>query len=179
MKLENESENVDLLRTSRVTTLLGVLFIISGLGMLLRVFLSNHFKTMPSICFFVAAVAILFIVAGTLLANYRKVVRINREECRIDILESSFLGFKTSAIHFNEVTNVELSRESTGMITSKTNPWIVKIYVSINNELSVEKVFTSANVYDAHNAAESIAFSTERELFISCDKQEKLIFSRI
>lgn len=178
MKVDESEDDVIVLRTSRVCGVLGMLFILAGLGILFQLYIGRQFVSLFAFCLFGFMVAVAFIIAGLVLVTYRKNVRLCKQSKKISLLESSILGVRTTAYDFDEITNVELTRDCECILANHARMWLVKLYVCHGDSITVERVFATVSPYDAKQAAESIAFAANKELIISCLKNEKMIFSR-
>jgi hypothetical protein len=178
MTVEGYGQNVTTFRTSRVCLVLGSLFILAGLGIAFQLLFGKQFFSLFSFCIFGLIVSGLFIMAGLILVTYKKTVSIYHREQKVMLTESSILGMRTTAFHFNEIMNVELSKDCECFFSSHAKLWVVKVYLQ-HEEFAVEKVFTTISPSEAKNAAETIAFASGREMIISCLQEERLIFSRI
>ncbi|EKD84085.1 MAG: hypothetical protein ACD_39C00254G0001 [uncultured bacterium] len=95
------------------------------------------------------------------------------------MLESSILGVRSTAYHFDELLNVELTRNSECFLTNTANLWVVKVFINDGDGFSVERVFSSICAREAKYAAEIIAVATGKELIVSCMPEERLILGRV
>lgn len=177
MKVEDFGHEIITFRTSRVCSFLGALFILAGLGIVFQLMVGKLFFTLFSFCIFCLVVAGAFIMAGLVLVTYRKTVTMNSFEEKVELLESSILGVRTTAFHFNEIMNIELTRDSECIFSNHAKLWVVKAYLH-HEDFVVEKIFATVNPTEAKYAAETLASAANKELIISCLQEERLIFSR-
>jgi hypothetical protein len=155
------------------------MFIFAGAGIIAQLLWGNLFFSLFAFCLCCLLVAAGFILAGLVLATYRRTVRIDKESRRIELRESSILGVRDTAFHFEELLNVELTRDSECFLAKSASLWLVKIYVCHCDSFSVERVFATISPAEAKFAAETIAFAAQKELVLSCMPEERLVFSRI
>ncbi|NLF95238.1 MAG: hypothetical protein GX569_00780 [Candidatus Riflebacteria bacterium] len=179
MKVEDNGGDVVTFRTSRACVLLGALFIFAGIGIITQLLRGKLFFSLFEFCICCLAVSAGFILAGLVLVTYRKRVDIYRSQFKIALLESSILGVRSTACHFDEVLNVELARSSECIFTNTASLWVVKVFVRDGDGFAVERVFSSICAREAKLAAESIAFVAGKELVFSCMPEERLILSRV
>ncbi|KAF1080721.1 MAG: hypothetical protein GQF41_3131 [Candidatus Rifleibacterium amylolyticum] len=179
MKVEDNGGDVVTFRTSRACVLLGALFIFAGIGIITQLLRGKLFFSLFEFCICCLAVSAGFILAGLVLVTYRKRVDIYRSQFKIALLESSILGVRSTACHFDEVLNVELARSSECIFTNTASLWVVKVFVRDGDGFAVERVFSSICAREAKLAAESIAFAAGKELVFSCMPEERLILSRV
>ncbi|GAB4269672.1 MAG: hypothetical protein Kow0029_05830 [Candidatus Rifleibacteriota bacterium] len=178
MKVEDYGNDVVTFRTSRVCTLLGALFIFAGLGIVFQLLVGKLFFTLFSFCLFCLFVSGGFLLAGLILVTYNKTVKMNVAEQKVVLLESSLLGARSTAFHFNELMSVELTRESECIFSNHGKLWVVKAYLH-HEDFAVERIFATINPVEAKQAAETLAHAAGKELIISCQQEERLIFGRI
>jgi len=179
MKIEDGANDTVIFRTSRACVLLGALFIFAGISIIAQCLRGKMFFSLLFFCMTCLAVSAAFILAGLVLVTYRKRVEIVRSQSKISLLESSILGVRSTACHFGELMNVELTRNSECFFTNSASLWVVKVFIKDGDDFSVEKVFSSICAREAKFAAETIAFSTGSELVVSCMPEERLILSRV
>lgn len=179
MKVEESEDDVIVLRTSRVCGVLGMLFILAGLGILFQLYVGGQFASLFVFCLFGLMVAVAFLLAGLVLVTYRKIVTVSGQSEKITLLESSILGVRTAAYDFAEITNVELTRDCECILANHARMWLVKLYICHGDSVTVERIFATVSPYDAKQAAENVAFAADKELIISCLKNEKMIFGQI
>lgn len=178
MKFEDLGQDVAIFRTSRVCRVLGSLFILAGLGIVFQIFLGKLFFSMFSFCLFCLAVSGAFLLAGLVLFTYRKTVIMNSSEQKVLLEESSILGIRSTAFHFDEIMSVELTRDSECFLSNHGNLWVVKVYLH-HEEFAIEKIFTTINPTEAKHAAQTLAYAARKELIISCLPEERMILGRI
>ncbi len=179
MKIEDNGSDTITLRTSRACALLGALFIFAGVCVIAQLLRGKLFFSLFAFCMGCLAVSAAFILAGLVLVTYRKHVSLIRSQSKISLLESSILGVRSTACHFDELLNVELTRNSECVFTNTANLWVVKVFIKDGDGFSVEKVFSSICAREAKFAAETIAMTTGKELVVSCMPEERLILSRV
>jgi len=179
MKIEGHDSDTVSFRTSRACVLLGALFIFAGIGIIIQLLRGKLFFSLFWFCLFCLAVSAGFILAGLVLITYRKYVGITRSQRKIALMESSILGVRSSAYHFDELMNVELTRDSECFLTNTANLWVVKLFFNDGDGFVVERVFSSICAREAKYAAEIIAIATGKELVVSCMPEERLILSRV
>ncbi len=179
MKSEDFGGDTITFRTSRVCSVLGFLFLVAGLGIILQLWSGKHLLTMPWFCVICFVVSLGFIMAGLILVSYRKYVTLSKTAQKIELTESSILGVRATAFHFNEITNFELTKDCECLFSTHANLWVIKAYVEHGKSISVEKLFASISPVEAKKAAETLSFCVGRELVISCKPNERLIFSHI
>jgi hypothetical protein len=117
-------------------------------------------------------------MAGLVLVTYKKTVTMSSIEKKVILKESSILGLRTTAFHFDEIMSVELTRDSECLLSNHANLWVVKAYLH-HEDFAVEKIFTTISPTEAKYAAQTLAFAADKELVISCQQKEQLIFSKI
>jgi hypothetical protein len=178
MKFEDFGQDVAIFRTSRVCRVLGGLFIFAGLGIVFKLLVGKLFFSMFSFCLFSLAVAGAFLLAGLVLFTYRKTVIMNSSEQKVLLEESSILGIRSTAFHFDEIMSVELTRDSECFLSNTGTLWVVKVYLQ-HDDFSVEKVFATINPAEAKHAAQTIAYAACKDLIISCQPEERMVLGRI
>lgn len=179
MQVQNCDHEVITFSTSRACGVLGVMFVFAGLAIISQLLLGNLFSELFVFCLFCLFVSAAFILAGLVLATYRRTVKVDKGLRKIDLSESSILGVRTTAFHFEDLLSVELTRDSECLFSKSASLWVVKAYISHYDNIAVEKVFSSICPNDAKYAAETIAYAANKELVISCMPEERLVFSRI
>jgi hypothetical protein len=179
MKVEDNGGDVITFRTSRACVLLGALFIFAGIGIITQLLRGKLFFSLFEFCMCCLAVSAAFILAGLVLVTYRKRVELVRSQRKISLLESSILGVRSTACHFDELLNVELTKSSECVFTNTPSLWVVKVFIRDGESFLVEKVFSTICAREAKFAAETIAFTTGKELVFSCMPEERLILSRV
>lgn len=179
MKIEDSDKDVITLRTSRACVFLGLLFGFAGGAIMCQLLIGNLFPVLFRFCLFALFVAAGFLLAGLILITYRKSVVLNKLQQKILLEESSILGLRKTAFHFEDILKLELTRDSECICAKSASLWLVKAYVRHYDNFSVEKVFSSVSPVDAKFVAESLAFATNKELIISCQPTERLIFSSV
>jgi hypothetical protein len=178
MKVEDYGLDITTFRTSRVCSVLGSLFFLAGIGILFQLLAGKYFYSLPSFCVFCLVISGLFFLAGLVLITYKKTVRIHKIERKVVLSESSILGMRTTAFHFDEIMNIELTKDGDCILKNHATLWMVKVYLQ-HEHFAVEKVFVTVNPSEAKQAAESLAFIAGKELVISCRQEERLILSKI
>lgn len=178
MKFEDFGQDVVVFRTSRVCRVLGSLFGFAGLGIVFQLLAGRAFLSMFSFCLFSLAVAGFFLLAGLVLITYKKTVTMDLGQHRVSLEETSIIGIRTAAFHFDEIMSVELTRDSECLFSNNASLWVVKVYLH-HEDFSVEKIFATINPAEAKQAAETLAYAACKELVISCQPEERLIFGRI
>lgn len=179
MKVQDFDHEIITFSTSRVCRVLGAMFIFAGLAIILQLLLGHLFFTLFAFCIFCLLVSGAFILAGLVLITYRRSVKIDKGQQRIELSESSMLGVRNTAFHFEDLLSVELTRDSECLLSKTASLWLVKAYVRHCDGISVERVFATICPTDAKFAAETISFAARKELVISCMPEERLVFSRI
>lgn len=179
MKVEDLDQDIITFRTSRACSVLGVLFLIAGAGIIFQLLAGKLFFTLFAFCLFCLVVSAAFLLAGLILLTYRKSVSLDKMQQKIELEESSILGVRITAFHFEEVMNIELTRDSECLGTKNASLWLVKAYVCHPHGFSVEKLFASVSPSEAKYVAETISCACQKELVISCMTNERLIFSQI
>ena len=179
MKVEDFDQDVITFRTSRACSVLGALFLVAGVGIICQLLAGKLFFTLFAFCLFCLFVSAAFLLAGLVLLTYRKSVSLDKMQQKIELLESSILGVRTTAYHFDELMNIELTRDSECLGAKHASLWLVKAYISHANGFATEKLFASASPSEAKFAAETISCACRKELVISCLSNERLIFNRI
>jgi hypothetical protein len=179
MKVEDDGRDILTFRTSRACVLLGALFILAGGGIIAQLLGGRLFFSLFKFCMVSLAISAAFILAGLILITYRKRVDLIRSQNKIRMVESSILGVRTNACHYDELLSVELTRAAECFLASSPHLWVVKVFIKDGDDFLVEKVFSSISAREAKFAAETIACTTGKELVVSCMPEEKLILSRI
>jgi hypothetical protein len=179
MNIQGIDQDVVTFRTTRACSVLGVLFLFAGAAIIYQLLAGKLFFSLFAFCVFCLLVASGFILAGLILVTYRKSASLDKMQQKIVLEESSILGVRITAFHFDEVMNVELTRDSECFCSNHASLWIVKTYVSHGGGFSVEKVFASVSPAEAKYVAETVSIACRKELVISCMTNERLIFSRI
>lgn len=167
------------LRTSRACSVLGFMFIFAGLAIVFHLLVGKLFYSLLPLCMIGLALAFAFVMSGLILFTYNRQVRINKAEQKLWLRESSVLGVRDVAYHFDEIISVELTRDCECFCSRTASLWVVKVYFSDSNGFSAEKIFTTIYPSEAKFAAETLSFAAKKELVISCMPEERLVFSRI
>lgn len=179
MSVQGIDQDIVTFRTSRACSVLGILFMLAGAGIIYLLLAGRLFFTLFTFCLFCLFVSAAFLLAGLILMTYRKSVSLDRMQKKIELEESSILGVRLTAFHFDEVMNIELTRDSECICAKHASLWLVKAYIRHCSGFSVEKLFASVSPSEAKYVAETISISCHKELIISCMTNERLIFSQI
>jgi len=179
MSVQGIDQDLVTFRTSRACSVLGILFMLAGAGIIYLLLAGRLFFTLFTFCLFCLFVSAAFMLAGLILMTYRKSVSLDRMQKKIELEESSILGVRLTAFHFDEVMNIELTRDSECICAKHASLWLVKAYIRHCSGFSVEKLFASVSPSEAKYVAETISISCHKELIISCMTNERLIFSQI
>ena len=178
MKFEDFGQDIVVFRTSRVCKVLGMLFALAGAGIIFQTLVGKAFFNMFSFCVFSLSVAVLFLVAALILLTYKKSVTMDLKEQKVTLEELSILGIRSTAFHFDEIMNVELTRDSECLLSNHASMWVVKAYLQ-HEDFSVEKIFATISPAEAKHAAQTLAYAAGKDLVISCQPEEQLIFGRV
>ncbi len=179
MKLHDCNQQVITFRTSKVCNILGFLFLVAGIAIVAQMLFGKHFYELFTICVLGLIAAAAFILIGLVLFTFNRTVRVDKRYSKVILEESSILGGRRAAFHFQDIVNVELSKDSECFLDKTASLWIVKLYLCHFDDLFVEKVFASLSPTDAKHAAETIAYASGKDLVISCLQQERLVMGRI
>ncbi len=177
MKFEDFSQDVAVFRTSRVCRVLGGLFLFAGLSIIFKILFGKIMLNFY-FCTFSLIVAGIFLMAGLVLVTYRKTVTMNSFEKKVMMEETSILGIRSTAFHFDEIMSVEVARDSECFLSNHATMWVVKAYLQ-HDDFTVEKIFATISPTEAKSAAQALAFAAGKDLVISCRPEERLIFGRI
>ncbi len=179
MNVHDLDQDVITFRTSRACSVLGILFLIAGTSIIYKLLAGELFFSLFAFCLFCLVVAAGFLLGGLVLVTYCKAVSLDRMLKKIVLEESSILGVRQTAFHFDEIMNVELTRDSECFCAKNASLWLVKVYVRQSKGFAVEKLFASINPSETKYVAESISMACRKELVISCMTSERLIFNQI
>ena len=179
MNVEFADDSVAIYRTSRASSVLGGLFTLAGVSILIKLLLPGSCaSSMFELCIFCLFVALFFIIAGIILFSFRKIVKEDKANSKIEIVESSITGFSKSAIHFSDISGLEISKDPSDLLDDATGLWIVRIYVScygkdgLRHFRKVEKIFSTDSVVEARNVAEFFARIENVEIIDSSFTQQ-------
>lgn len=184
MNVELADDSLAIYRTSRASSVLGTMFTLAGISILIKLLLAGSCtSSMFELCIFCLFVALAFILAGIVLISFRKIVRVDKANSKIEIVESSITGFSKSAIHFSDISGLEISRDSSGVWDETTSLWVVRIYVScygkdgLRHFRKVEKIFSTDSISEARNVADYFARIENVEIIDSSfqENQKKLL----
>ncbi|MGM0599792.1 MAG: hypothetical protein ACQETH_08245 [Candidatus Rifleibacteriota bacterium] len=178
MKMEDYDSDIVTFRTSKVCSVLGGLFILAGSGIMIQILVRKLFFTLFSFCLFCSVVSVAFMMAGIILFSYKKYVTMDTRDKKFTLKETSIHGIRNSAFHFDEIMSIELTRDSECVLANHASLWVVKVYLQ-HEGFAVEKIFATINPLEGKHAAETIAEACDKEMVISCQPNEKLLFSRV
>ena len=185
MNVEFADDSLAIYRTSRASSVLGTMFTLAGVSILIKLLLPGSCaSSMFCLCIFCLFVAITFILAGIVLISFRKIVKVDKRNSKIEIVESSITGFSKSAVHFSDISGLEISKDSANVFDEPTGLWVVRIYVScygkdgLRHFRKVEKIFSTDCFDEARNVADFFARIENVEIINSSFPQEhkKLLF---
>ena len=188
MNVEFADDSLAIYRTSRASSVLGSMFTLAGVSILIKLLLPGSCaSSMFGLCIFCLFVALSFILAGIVLISFRKIVKVDKANSKIEIVESSITGFSKSAVHFSDISGLEISRDtsdSSSVLDEATGLWIVRIYVScygkdgLRHFRKVEKIFSTDSVDEARSVADYFARIENVEIIdssFSTQNQKKLL----
>jgi hypothetical protein len=178
MKMEDYDTDIVTFRTSKVCNVLGSLFLLAGSGIMIQILVRKLFFSMFNFCLFCSVVSAGFLMAGIILVSYKKYVTMNTKEQKFVLNERSIHGIRNSAFHFDEIMSIELTRDSECVLANHASLWVIKVYLQ-HDGFAVEKIYATINPLEGKKAAETIAEACGKELVISCQPEEKLLFSRV
>ena len=183
MNVEYTDECLAIYRTSRVFSVLGGLFTFAGVAILLKLlFPGSCASSLFGLCIFCLFVAIGFILAGIILISFRKIVKVDKNNSKIEIIESSITGFSKSSIHFSDISGLEISKDSENVFGEASGLWIVRIYVSkigkdgLRHFRKVEKIFATDCLEEARIVADYFAKKENVDYVSSYPRENKLVF---
>lgn len=158
------SDAVSIYRTNPAVSVLGGLFLLAGVGILLRLlFPGCSVSSLFALCVFCLFIAMTFILIGIVLLSYRRVVTIDKANSRIEVVDSSITGYHESAIHFEDISALEITKDSECILGEESGFWNVRVYVcklSGDGErqlCKVEKLISTANFHEAREVADYFA----------------------
>lgn len=176
---EEPANDVVVFRTSRVGLVLGVLFILAGVGIVSQVLASKFFASSIGFCVFSLLISGFFICVGAVLAAYGKKVLVDFAESKINLLESSIYGLRSKSFHFDDIMSVEVSRDSKCLLSQHASLWVVKVFLANgSSDFAVEKIFASTSAFETKDVAETIAFKIGKRPFFSCQASEMLMLGQ-
>ena len=180
MNVEYADDNLAIYRTSRASSVLGTLFTLAGVSILIKMLLPGSCaSSLFELCVFCLFVALAFILAGIVLISFRKIVKVDKKNSKIEIVESSITGFSKSALHFSDISGLEISRDSADLFDNSTSLWVVRIYVScygkdgLRHFRKVEKIFSTDSIDEARNVADYFARIENVEIINSFPQNQK------
>lgn len=164
MNVEFSDDSLAIYRTSRAFSVLGVLFTLAGVGILIRLAMpSSCLQSLFGLCIFSLFVAICFIVAGIILISFHKIVKVDKRNSKIEIIDSNITGYYKSAIHFGDISGLEISSDSDKVLGKSSDLWEVRIYISkigkdgLRHFRKVEKIFSTDCYHEARYVADFFA----------------------
>ena len=183
MNVEHVDDSVAIYRTTLASSVLGLLFIFAGLGILIRLLLpGSYLNSMFGVCVFCLFVAITFIVIGLVLFTYKKRVVIDKANRKFEMLDASVLGFRKTAFGFDEISGIEISEDSECAVYEESGLWLVRIYISklepdgYRRFSRVERILATAQLHEAKEFSENIARICNVEIVYSYAEQKALRF---
>lgn len=150
MSVEYTDEYLSIYRTSRVSTVLGGLFALAGVGILIHMLLQGKCaSSMFALCILGLFVALGFILAGIVLISHHKIVKVYKNNSKIEVIDSSITGYSRSSIHFSDISGVEVSEDSDMVLGEPSGLWVVRLYLSkigkngLRQFIKSEKIFAT------------------------------------
>ena len=183
MNVEYTDDSLAIYRTSRASSALGTLFSLAGVIILIKLLIPGSCaSSLFGLCIFCLFVAVTFILAGIILISFCKIVRVDKRNSKIEITESSITGYSKTSIDFNDISGLEISKDSENVFGESTGLWIVRIYVSnigkdgIRHFRKVEKIFATDHLEEAHLVADYFARIENVDIVNSYAKNNNLVF---
>lgn len=164
MEIEYSNESSVTYRTSIVFQIIGAIFIFFGIAILITlIFPGSIVSSMFALSIFCLFAAMTFLLIGFAMVTYHKTVSVDKLNKKIEITDSSILGFHKSNIHFSEISGLEISKDSETFLGDESNLFVVRVYVSklnihgIRKFSKVERLFETANELEAREVADYFA----------------------
>lgn len=185
MNIEYADDSLAVYRTSRAFSVLGTLFTIAGVSILIKLLLPGSYaSSLFGLCIFCLFVSMAFILAGIILISFHKIVRVDKKNSKIEIVDSCITGFCKSAIHFGDISGIEISKEAENFVGDSIGLWTVRLYVSsygkdgLRHFRKVEKIFATDCYDEARNVADFFARIENVEIINSFPQEssKKLLF---
>lgn len=166
MKVQDREQDLITFRTSRAERVLGVIFILAGMGICCFMLLSKFFEAMRNFCFFSLGVSVIFVLIGFVLSTNKKCVIIDKVLKKIELEESCQLCYRVATIHFDEILKFELTRSSERLCSSTMGVWVIKAYIKRSGATSfaVENVFYAVSLQEAKDVAKLLSISCRKEV---------------
>ncbi len=182
MNVDFADDSIAIYRTTRASSVIGTLFTLAGVSILIELLLpSSCAHSMFTLCVICLFVAVAFILAGIILISFCKIVRVDKKNSKIEIVESSITGFSKSAVHFSDISGLEISKDSenVNLFDEPAGLWVVRIYVScygkdgLRHFRKVEKIFSTDSFDEARNVADYFARIENVEIINSFPQGQK------
>ncbi len=183
MEIEECSANSVTYRTSIAFQIIGAIFLFFGAAILITlVFPGSIVSSMFGLSIICLFAAMAFVLIGFAMLTYHKTVSVDKTNKKIEITDSSILGFHKSNIHFSEISGLEISKDSETFLGDESSLFVVRIYVSklnihgIRQFSKVEKLFETANEIEARQVADYFAKLQNVNVENSYTRKSRLIF---
>lgn len=151
-------------RTTPTVSVLGGLFLLAGVGIIARLFFPGcSVSSLFTFCMFCLFIAMFFILIGLVLLSYRRVVTIDKVNYKIEVVDSNITGCHESAIHFEDISALEIAMDSECIFGEESGLWMVRVYVcklSCDGDrrlCKVEKLITTADFHEVREVADYFA----------------------
>ncbi|MBP5467736.1 MAG: hypothetical protein J6Z11_00660 [Candidatus Riflebacteria bacterium] len=183
MNVEYTDDNLAIYRTSRAFSILGSLFTLAGVVILIKLLIPGSCaSSLFGLCIFCLFVALGFILAGILLISFHKIVKVDKNNSRIEISESSITGYCRNTIDFSDISGLEISKDSENLFGEASGLWIVRVYVSkigkdgLRHFRKVEKIFATDRLDEARIVADYFARIENVDIVKSYPEDGNLVF---
>lgn len=181
MEIENIDDKTVTYRTSSAFMFFGFLFVFFGVAILLNLlFPGCNIASMLGTCVFCLCTAMSFILVGLAMITYKREVNVNLEAKKVEITNSSILGYKRSCIHFSEISGLEISKDCQSILGNAGEIFVVRVYVSnfdyqgIRHFSKVVKIFETNSEKEAREVAEYFTRYQNIDIINSCASRRKI-----
>lgn len=183
MEIEECSSNSVTYRTSIAFQIIGAIFLFFGAAILVTlIFPGSIVSSMFGVSIICLFAAMTFVLIGFAMLTYHKTVSVDKGNKKIEITDSSILGYHKSNIHFSEISGLEISKDSETFLGDESSLYVVRIYISklnihgIRQFSKVEKLFETANEIEARQVADYLAKLQNVNVENSYTRKSRLIF---
>lgn len=183
MEIEEVNSDSVTYRTSIAFQIIGAIFLFFGVAILITlIFPGSIVSSMFGLSIVCLFAAMAFLLIGVAMITYQKTVSVDKVNRKIEITDSSILGFHKSNIHFSEISGIEISKDSETFLGDESSLFVVRVYVSklnihgIRQFSKVERLFETANEYEARDVADYFAKLQNVQVENSYSRKGRLIF---
>lgn len=153
------------LRTSRSCVILGILFLLTGLGAFARAILHLLSGGGGWVALMGVAAAAGFVAVGLFILTYRKSVIVSERQSRIEYMESGLLAQTRATFHFRDVIHLELCRVSEFLCASQACLWLVKAYVRRGGGFDAVRLFEADRADEALEVAHRLSAMLDVQIY--------------